>query len=177
MAIVKRLTPEERFEQRYGKTWKRIRNLPIVRALWNPDFVNPIDVSPVNFSKMLDSFTTARWISEVPFDTKIFFYVLELVAERAGVPGFLPEGFLAQLNRHLAALTTADKMNAGDGVSLAFRQCYLWDIPRFKRDYPRPGTLHLPSPVKPLKKAKIPLKKPATATPSPVRKRLAKHKK
>lgn len=176
MAIVKRLDPSDRFEQNFGAVWSRVRRFPMIAAMCNPASVNPIAVDPVSFTKLLDSFKSSRWISEVPMDAKVFAYALELVCHRAGLPGFLPEEFVPQLKKHMSTLTVSDKIDAMDGVNFAFRQCFLWDIPDFLARYPRPGTLHLPDPAKPASGAKIKPKPRPGAKPKPVRKRLAKHK-
>lgn len=171
MAIIKRRSPVERFQDTHGETWDRVKNFPMIRHLVrvaepttylipgkpsqvklrytvHPDQDNRIDTSTENFVKMIDGFAHARWISEVRLDVKIFFYALELVCHRADIPGFLPEEFVPQLRKHMSTLAIEERVAKFDGIHLAFHQCFMWDIPAFLQRYPKPGSLRLPSAAK-----------------------------
>lgn len=158
MAIKKRLTPEARFDSSIPH-WRSILSVPMIKSMTRG--IYPIDTSPANLNQIIQSFGDARWITAVPMDHKIFMYACGLVARRAGVVGFLSEDKYTQLGRHLAALSTLDKIDKSDGVNFAFRQCFLWDIPAFRERYPTDGSFQFPAPPRP---------------PRPKRVRLAKHR-
>ena len=160
MAIKRRLSPEDRFESRMGPHWKLLLKVPMIVAMCRG--VNALDASAENLTRIIETFNNVRWITAVPLDHKIFMYACGLVAKRADVSGFLTEEQHTQLGRHLAAQSTISKIDEMDGVSFAFRQCFVWDIPVFRERYKAPGSFALPTP-------------PAPSAPR--RKRLAKHSK
>lgn len=147
MAIVRRKSPEQQLSNRMGDHWRSILNYPMIAALCNPSHVSHVDVSPSSILSMVSSMYDRSWFSSVDWNSKIFLYASGLVARRAEVSGFLPEDKMKELSKHMNALTTIDKIEKGDVCGLAFRMCFVFDIPAFRAKYPKNGSLHLPNPI------------------------------
>lgn len=164
MAIVKRLSPEEKLAKRTDGSWKPMLAVPIIKQLVRPEHFNHVDTSPESISKIIAGFYERDWITKVPWNEKIFFYIYGMVARRADVPGLLDEERMGMLARHMNAQTSIDKIDQNEvAVGLAFRMALIFDLPTLLQRYNKPGSFTLPDLSPP------PIK--------PLRKRLAKHRK
>lgn len=151
MPIVKRLTPEERLQQRTKGSLRRVLAYPLLAGLCNPKHMSSVDATPEGLAKLIASFGERDWITRIGWNEKIFAYIYGMVARRADVPGLLDEDRMTQLARHMNAQTTIDKIDEGNGVGLGFRLALIFDMPELLRRYKGPGSLQLPDP-QPVKK-------------------------
>ena len=159
MAITKRLNTEERFAQRYGANWRNLLKFPMIAAMCNPHSASHYDASAENIQNVLNRFAEGRWITAMPMDDKIFIYLCCKVMNRVSppMPMFLPKPTFDQLERHMSAQTTQDKIDNMDGVSFAMRQAYVWDLPQFLDRYSGAARVILRDDFKkPIKRVKLP---------------------
>lgn len=159
MPIKKRLTPVERFAELVDPEWALVFKYPLVRALTNSSTA-PFEASAENLHRIVQAFYSPRWITEMSMNDKIALYLICRIMWKAFGKSILSDQQFDQLLRHMSALTTIDKINDMDGVSLAYRQTFIWDIPAFIERFPRGQRLYLRSDY----------------TRPPVRKRLPKHR-
>jgi hypothetical protein len=167
MAIVKRLGPAERNDQKFGNDWRKVFHYQLVRALCNPSLTNYVDCSDDNLARLCAIMGTNKWMG-LPLDEKIFLYVLSIVMKRAFNGTILTDDQHTQLGRHMATLTVRDKIELGDGLTLVFRQTMLWDMPGFLANNPLSRRLHL-SPLPAPSKPPLRLKKPPTGQAKPAK--------
>ncbi|UUV44400.1 hypothetical protein RCMENCHIE_31 [Rhodobacter phage RcMenchie] len=129
MAFVKRSSASDRLAATLGDGWRRALDYPLVRKLIHGGVCAPLPYpTDEQFASWLTMFDNNRWIATVPMDIKVFVYVLCLVLNRAGKPLPVTRNLFEQLNRHLCAESTLEKIDAMDGASFATRQLVLWDL-------------------------------------------------
>lgn len=159
MPIVKRLNNAERHAKLFGDDWKLIFKVRILAPLCNKANVSHIDIDDDNLVRICGK-VGARTLTELSMDERIFIYVLSVAMRRAFKKSILTDQQHDIIARHMAAITTVDKIEASEGTSLLFRQTLLWDFPKFLADYPPGRALPLPLPVKPPAAPTAPLKAP-----------------
>lgn len=146
MAIIKRRSPEQKFTDRMGDTYKQILATPLVKPMVNPAYNWCLPSDPASLVQMLSKFYDKNWMTKATWNEKVFLYAAGMVARRAGVPGLLPDDHMTMLARHMNALTTLDKIDKNEvPVGLYMRMALIWDIPAFMDKYKGAGSYKLPS--------------------------------
>lgn len=152
MAIVKRLTPKQKFIAKHGDTWQRILSAPLVAAMCNPYYHFHVPADLTSLVELVSKFYDKNWMTKVSWNEKIFLYAAGMVARRAGVPGLLPDEHMAMLARHMNAASTIHKVDKNEvPVYLGQRMALIWGIPEFLNRYKTAGSYTLPPATPPRK--------------------------
>lgn len=157
MRIKKRLSPEDRADSLWTKGWRRVLLHPHIATITRY-------CHGVTASDLLDIVAQAKKghrFTGIKLEHKLLLYFFCSIMWRGIGVSPLTDPEYNTLVRHLYAGKTLESIEASaGGLSLHYRQIFLWDMPQIAERYKKKGIMPLPQLPKPKKKLK----------------RLAKHK-